>query len=256
MPENTLESFQWSWELGVTPEADLRTTSDRVIVCFHDADLARVASNIDDSRKKLGVEKLPLSEVRLLEVGSFRGERFAGQRIPTLASVLTEMRGRPERLLYLDIKTAQNEPLVELIREYGVERQVIFTTTHHRLIRDWKRRVPESLTLLWNGGSEAELAKKLGAVRDADFEGITHLQIHVHVGDLAAAEPFTPSSRFLRSVGDELKSRGIVFQVLPWECSDQRAYEKLLELGADSFATDYPEVTLRAIRNFRKRSAP
>jgi glycerophosphoryl diester phosphodiesterase len=253
-PENTLESFLWSWEIGVTPEADLRTTSDGVIVCFHDADFARVVSNIDENRKKLGVEKLPLSEVRLLEVGSFRGEQFAGQRIPTLESVLAEMRDRPERLLYLDIKTAQNEPLVKLIRKYGVERQVIFTTTHHRLIRDWKRRVPESLTLLWNGGSEAELTEKLTAVRDADFDGITHLQIHVHVGDLAADEPFTPSSQFLRIVGEELKSRGIVFQALPWECSDQRAYEKLLELGAESFATDYPETTLKAVKEFRKRS--
>jgi glycerophosphoryl diester phosphodiesterase len=225
-----------------------------VIVCLHDADFARVVSNIDEGRKKLGVEKLPLPEVQSLEVGSFRGEQYAGQRIPTLESVLDEMRERPERPLYLDIKTAQNEPLVKLIREYGVERQVTFTTTHHRLIRDWKRCVPESLTLLWNGGSEAELMKKLADVREANFDGITHLQIHVHVGDLTAEEPFTPSSRFLRAVGEELKSRGIVFQVLPWECSDQRAYEKLLELGAESFATDYPEVTLRAVNAFHKRT--
>jgi glycerophosphoryl diester phosphodiesterase len=255
-PENTLESFQWSWNLGVTPEADLRTTSDGTIVSFHDANLARVVSNIDETRKQLSIEKLPLSEVQLLEVGSFRGEEFAGQHVPTLASVLAEMRDRPERLLYLDIKTAQLEPLISLIREYGVERQVIFTTTHHRLIRDWKRRVPESLTLLWNGGSEAELETKLAAVRKTDFEGITHLQIHVHVGDLASDEPFMPRSGFLQALGQELKSRGIVFQVLPWECSDPRAYEKLLELGAESFATDYPEITLRAVKEFRNRKEP
>jgi hypothetical protein len=58
----------------------------------------------------------------------------------------------------------------------------------------------------------------------------------------------------LRSLGKELKSRGIVFQVLPWECADQRAYEKLLALGAESFATDYPEVTLNAARSFREKS--
>jgi hypothetical protein len=168
--------------------------------------------------------------------------------------VLAEMRGRPERLLYLDIKTAKSEPLIALIDEYGVRRQVIFATTHHRLIRDWKQLLPESLALLWNGGSEAALTKKLAAVRETGFDGLTHLQIHVHVGDLVAAEPFTPSSQFLRTLGSELKSRGIVFQVLPWECSDQRAYEKLLELGAESFATDYPEVTLRAVKNYRERS--
>jgi hypothetical protein len=41
--------------------------------------------------------------------------------------------------------------------------------------------------------------------------------------------------------------------VLPWECSDQKAYEKLLALGAESFATDYPEVTLAAVRNYQKQ---
>jgi glycerophosphoryl diester phosphodiesterase len=253
-PENTLESFKWSWNLGVTPEADLRTTKDGTIVCFHDADLARVVSNVDEGRRKLGVEELPVADVRTLEVGSFRGQQFVGQRIPTLASVLAEMRSRPERLLYLDIKTAELDPLIALIREHGVERQVIFTTTHHRLIRDWKKRVPESLTLLWNGGSEAALTQKMDAVRSTAFDGVTHLQIHVRVGDLDSAEPFTPRSEFLRTLGQELKSRGIVFQVLPWECSDQRSYEKLLELGAESFATDYPEVTLRAVRSFRRQS--
>jgi hypothetical protein len=109
------------------------------------------------------------------------------------------------------------------------------------------------MTLLWNGGSEAELTKKIAAVRNTGFEGITHLQVHVRVGDLSSDEPFMPRSEFVRSLGSELKSRGVVFQVLPWECSDQRAYEKLLALGVESFATDYPEVTLRAVRNVRAR---
>jgi glycerophosphoryl diester phosphodiesterase len=253
MPENTQESFEWAWQLGVTPEADLRTTQDGVIVCFHDADLSRVVSNVAASRKKTTIEKLPLAEVEKLEVGAFRGPQFAGQRVPRVASVLAAMHGRPERLLYLDIKTADLDKLVELIHDYQVERQVIFTTTKHNLIQDWKQRVPESLTLLWNGGTEAELARKLEDVRKTGFDGVTHFQIHVHVGDLDAAEPFDPSSQFLRNLGDELKGRGIVFQVLPWECADPRAYEKLLELGAESFATDYPEVTLKAVRDFHAK---
>jgi glycerophosphoryl diester phosphodiesterase len=254
-PENTLESFQWSWNLGVTPEADLRTTRDGVIVCYHDADLRRVVSNAGQSAKTARIEDLLLKEVQNLEVGSFRGRQFNGQRVPTLANVLTEMRGRPNRLLYLDIKTAELRQLVNLIREHGVERQVIFTTTHHHLIEDWKKRAPESLTLLWNGGSEPALVKKLASVRKTGFAGVTHLQIHVRIGDLTAEDPFMPRSAFLRSLGEELQSRGIVFQVLPWESSDPRVYEKLLALGVDSFATDYPEVTLKAVQSFRQKNA-
>jgi glycerophosphoryl diester phosphodiesterase len=253
-PENTLEAFEQSWRISVTPEADLRTTKDGAIVCFHDANLERVVSNPPENAAEIGIEDLTLAEVERLEVGSFRGKQYAGQRVPTLQRVFAAMRGRPERLLYLDIKTADLDHLVSLIREYGVASQVIFTTTHHHLISDWRKRVPESLTLLWNGGSEAELAKKLAAVREIEFEGITHLQIHVRVGDVASDEPFVPSSAFLRKTGKELKARGIVFQTLPWECSDRRAYVKLLELGVESFATDYPEVTLDAVAEFRERN--
>ena len=162
------------------------------------------------------------------------------------------MKGRPERLLYLDIKEVDLDQLVGLIRKHDVGSQVIFTTKYHQLIRDWKKRVPESLTLLWNGGSEKVLTERLDAVRKAAFDGITHLQIHVKVGDLASDEPFMPSVAFLERTRDELKSRGIVFQVLPWKCSEPRAYARLLELGAQSFATDYPEITLEVVRKHRK----
>lgn len=250
-PENTLESFEYAWSLGVTPEADLRISRDGTIVCFHDKDLARAVSNADADTSTQGVEQLTDEQIAQLEVGSFRGEQYRGQRIPPLAEVFSAMQGRSERWLYLDIKTAPLDRLVELIKEHDVAAQVILATTHHRQIREWKQRVPDSMTLLWNGGSEEELTRKLDAVRREGFAGITHLQIHVRVGDLESDEPFTPSSRFLRQVGEELRQRGIVFQTLPWECADPRAYAKLLELGVESFATDYPEVSVAAVKNAR-----
>src|SRR4051812_11611391 len=79
LPENTLESFQWAWDHGVTPESDLRLSKDGHIVCFHDPNFARVPTNADQATKKLGVEKLTLAELQKLDVGSFRGEKFAGE---------------------------------------------------------------------------------------------------------------------------------------------------------------------------------
>lgn len=255
-PENTLEAFESMWNIGVTPEADLRTTKDGVIVCFHDADFRRVVGNVDKAKQGQGVEDLTADEVKQLEVGSFRGQQYAGQRVPTLADLFAAMQGHPDRLVYLDIKT-ENVDLDQLQKQVvdaGLQQQIIFTTKHHDLIRKWKQRVPESLTLIWNGGTEAEIKKRLDDIRAKDFEGLTHLQIHVKViGDPADAEPFVPSIAFLESVRDELKERGIVFQVLPWENADPAVYERLLELGAESFATDYPDVTVDAVKKFKSR---
>ena len=256
MPENTLESFQAMWDVGVTPEADLRTAKDGVIVCFHDADFRRVVGNVPKEKQGQGVENLTADEVKKLEVGSFRGQQYAGQRIPTLAELFAAMQGHPDRLVNLDIKT-ENVDLDQLQKQVvdaGLQKQIIFTTKHHDLIRQWKKRVPESLSLIWNGGTEAELEKRLAAIRAKDFEGLTHLQIHVKViGDPADAEPFVPSIAFLEKTRDELKERGIVFQVLPWENADPAVYRRLLELGAESFATDYPQVTVEAVREFQAK---
>jgi glycerophosphoryl diester phosphodiesterase len=253
-PENTLESFEWSWKHGVTPESDLRTTKDGTIVCFHDPNFKRVPYKLDDVLKESSVEKLSLVDVQKLDVGSFRALQFAGQHIPTLASVFAEMHGHPERLLYIDIKSVKLDQLEALVRDQKVEQQIIFTSEHPRLIRDWKKLVPESHTLLWNRGTEEQLAKKMADLRKTKFAGITHLQIHVQVGDLNSDEPFTPSSAFLRKLGKELKSHGIVFQTFSAECKDQKVLEKLLALGVESFATDYPEVTLAAVRSYRQKS--
>jgi glycerophosphoryl diester phosphodiesterase len=255
LPENTLETFRWSWDRQLTPEADLRTTQDGVIVCFHDANLKRVVRNANGDPAGDAIEKRTVSDIETFDVGTFRGREFAGQRVPMLASVLDEMKGHPDRLLYIDIKTARLPALARLVKEHGVERQVIFTTPDHALIRKWKKQIPKSMTLLWNGGKETELKERMAVLRKANFEGITHLQVHVRVGDLNSDEPFTPSSDFIQSLGTELEGRGIVFQVLPWECKEQAAYERLLELGVDSFATDYPEVTLSAVQSFREKRA-
>ncbi len=254
LPENTLESFEWSWQHGLTPEADLRMTKDGVIVCFHDANFKRVPYKIDDELKKSSVEKSTLAELQKLDVGSFRGPHFAGERIPTLESVFTKMEGHPDRLLYLDIKSIDLKQLEAHVRKHKLEQQVIFTSENHKLLRAWKKLVPESKTLLWNRGTEQELEKKLSDLRRSKYAGITHLQIHVKVGDLNSNEPFMPSSGFLRNLGKELQFNDIVFQTFSAECKDEQAFEKLLALGVQSFATDYPEVTLNAVRHFRETS--
>ena len=252
LPENTLESFATCWRVHVTPEADLQTTKDGTIVCFHDSTLKRVVSNVKGDDRNLRISDLTLAEVRKLEVGSFRGEQYQGQRVPTLAKVFDAMKGRPNRLIYLDIKHIELDDLVTLVQEFHVESQVIFATSQHNLLIEWKKRLPGSQTLLWNGGSQGTIARKLRSARQRGFEGITHLQVHVRAGDPDGDRPFAPPTQFLQATRDELKSHGIVFQVYVVNCSDYRVYLRLLDLGINSIATDYPQVTLEAMRAFRR----
>lgn len=250
LPENTLETYQAAWQWGVVPEADVRVSKDGVICAFHDENFARLAKGIRPEWRNKRVADLTWEELRQIDVGAYAGERYAGQRIARIDDALAAMAGRPDRGMYLDVKDVPLKELARLVKKHHVEKQVIFTTSRHAMIRRWKRIVPESQTLLWMGGSEEQLARKLEAISAADFEGITTLQIHVRLQPPGSAEPFRPSPRFLRDVGRTLRARHITYQAMPWGTTDAKVYHALLDLGVESFASDHPRITQQAVKRY------
>ncbi|CAA9357878.1 MAG: Glycerophosphoryl diester phosphodiesterase, partial [uncultured Chloroflexia bacterium] len=253
-PENTLESFMATWELGAVPEADLRTTSDGVIVTFHDQTLARVVKGLRPDLREKGVQDITFEELALLNVGSWRGEKFRGQHACSVAEIFTLMRGRPDRVLYMDIKDVQLPELADLVQVFDVVEQVILAAPDEHLLRDWKSLVPQGQTLLWMGilwnGDEETLSHRLERLREEGFAGITQLQIHVEAIPSDHGWQFKPSLELLSQTARALKSSGVLFQSLPWECADAEVYRTLLGAGVQSFASDYPEVALGVLREW------
>lgn len=252
-PENTLEAFELGWKLGTVPEADIRTTKDGVIVTFHDADFSRVVRGASEELKKKKVQDVTWEELAKLDVGSWRGDSFHGHRVRTASEVFALMTGKPDRHLYLDIKTVDLKKLADEVRAAKVEKQVILASTKYDVIREWKRLVPESDTLLWMGGTEEALAKRFADLRKTDFADVTQLQIHIRLkenADLAKPDPFTLPDQFLIDAGKELRQHKILYQTLPWATQDPAVYHKLLDLGVASFATDHPDVMQKTLRDY------
>ena len=256
--ENTPEAFQLGWKLNCIPEADIRQTKDGVIVAFHDANFARVVKGIEPALAKKGVADISFAELQKLDVGSWKGEQFAGRRVSRMTDIFALMKGKPERRLYLDYKKADLKQLAREIQEYGVGKQVIFATTSYPTLREWKKLLPDSATLLWMGGTDEKLTQRFEEIRKTNFADITQVQIHVHLKKPAAeikrddVNPFQESDAFLRDRGNELRQHGILFQSLPWGGSTEAIYWKLLDLGVMSCATDHPEVTWAAMKKYYK----
>jgi len=248
-PENTLESFELGWKIGTIPEADVWQTSDGIMFAFHDSTLDRQVVDLPSRLSGVSLKDLAWRDIASLDAGAYRGSEFKGQKIPEMAAVFEVMRGKPERLLYMDVRNASLDRLAELARKSGVLEQTILASTDYGVIREWKRVAPESSTLLWMGAPEEKLRERMAELREAGFEALTQLQIHVHVGDLGADEPLKPSPEFLKSVGEEIKPRGILFQVLIIGTDTVEAYHRLMDLGVESFATDDPEVALLALKD-------
>jgi glycerophosphoryl diester phosphodiesterase len=222
-----------------------------VIVAFHDANFKRVVKGASPELQKKGVVDVTFAELSRLDVGAWKGEGFADRRVSKISEVFELMRGKPERRLYLDIKNVDLKRLAALVREQDVGGQVILASTVYDVIREWKRLVPEGQTLHWMGGTEAELTKRLEVLRAAEFKDITQLQVHVRLNtNSASAEPFTLPRSFLRAVGEELRRHEILYQSLPWDVAEPKVYWQLLDLGVMSFATDHPDITLKAVRDY------
>ncbi len=253
-PENTLEAFELGWQLGTYPESDLRTTKDGVIVAFHDDNFARVVKGISSEMARKGVADVTFAELSRLDVGAWKGDQFTDRRVSKTTDVFARMKGRPARHLYLDIKNVDLKQLAGEVKSFGVERQVVLASPRHEIIREWKALMPESDTLLWMGGTEESKRKQIEALRQANFAGITQLQAHVRfpgdAKDVKPGEPFSPSRGFLIGLSQELAGRGILFQTLPYGATNAATYWQLLDLGLASFATDHPDVTLKAVRDY------
>lgn len=247
-PENTLESFRLAWKMGAVPEADVRASRDGVLVAFHDENFKRLVKDAPASLQSKRAEDLSWAELSQLDVGEYVGPQFAGQRIARIEDVFADMTGKPARRLYLDIKKVDLAVLAAMASRHAVGKQLILASPNHDLICEWKRACPESGTLLWIGGTPAQIQQRFAAAKARGFECLTQLQIHATAGDPAAAEPFSPPSEFLRQVGRELAPRGILFQSYVMGRDEPWAFTRLMDLGVQSFATDDPETALKVAR--------
>ncbi len=123
-PENTLAALEAAIEHGASrAEIDVRTSRDGVLVLMHDATVDRTTDGTGR------VEQFDVAELARLDAGSWFGDGFADQGVPTLRRALEVMKGRihPD----LDLKAAEPEAVVTLLRDLEmVEGSTVFA-------RDW-----------------------------------------------------------------------------------------------------------------------
>src|SRR5262245_12487105 len=146
-PENTLSSFASALEVGAeVVEFYVQLTRDGHVVVIHDALLDRTT----DARGS--VRQLALQEIRAVSAGypARFGDRFRGERIPTLAEALGFLRERSKAMIEIktDSVTADGEGgvealTVEEIRRAGMEKDVVLSSFDRRARLRCRTAAPE-----------------------------------------------------------------------------------------------------------------
>jgi glycerophosphoryl diester phosphodiesterase len=216
-PENTHAAFAAALETGVDAiELDCQLSADGELVVIHDETLDRTT----DGHGPVGDRTW--AELARLDAGAWRGERFRGERIPRLAGVLAQVRGRAR--LNVEIKSARDlgmvEPRLATLVGAGDADRVLFSSFHPAALRRLRAEAPwAALGVLWDRGSAEDalaLAGEVGACC------------------LVPGWPLVD-----RALVEAARGRGL--GVWAWTVNAAEEMRRLAALGVDALFSDYPE---------------
>lgn len=225
-PENTLAAFRLAWEQGADAiEGDFQLSKDGHIVCIHDEDLKRTAGT------KRDVAEMTLSELRRLEVGSWKDRRFHGERIPTLGEVLAVVPNGKQ--LFLEVKCGPEilPPLRLALRETRLKAdQIVIISFDPAVIRECRKAFPRvkahwltKYRRVFGRGWDPSTAKVLEILKQTGASGLD-----------TKADPDRVTPAFVQ----RLRNEGLEFHC--WTVNTPALARHFRALGVDSITTDRP----------------
>ncbi|WP_416370454.1 glycerophosphodiester phosphodiesterase [Streptomyces sp. PR69] len=241
-PENTLAAVDAAAYMGFDwVENDVQRTRDGVLVVIHDDSLART-TDVEQrfpERSPWKVGDFTAAEIATLDAGSWFGEEWAGQRVPTLTQYLDRVEHNGQKLL-LEIKKPELYPGIEhdTLRVLGEEGWLDRGHVRHRLV------------------VQSFGADTVRAVHHARPDVITGFLGKPPVADLPAYAEFTdqinPSHTSLTAdyVAEVHRLKGPhnkPLRVSTWTVNDAEGAIRVRDFGVDGIITNKPDVVRDAI---------
>jgi len=253
VPENTLAAFRHAWKCpGAVPETDVCRTQDGVFVCMHD-DTPKRTTNAPEAFQNKPISEIPFAELRTWDAGGWFNAQYAGEKVPTLREIFEEMKGHPDREIYLDLKDIDLGQLLALIDEYGLRDKVIFVHGDPKMCVTLSELYPGARTMTWLSGSPERIKQRFEELAKTGFKGISQLQLHLKTLGTPAptsATLGTPSPNsaeiqyvfdadYLRYAREKTAAAGVELQLRPFDFH-KKSLDKLLALGIRWYVTDAP----------------
>ena len=220
VPENTLAAYKNAIKNGVDfVEIDLRTTKDSALVIMHDATVDRMTNG------KGKISDLSYADLRKLKIIDKRKDSTKTYPVPTFEEVLQTCRNKIN--IYLDFKDAGVQQSYDLIKKYGMQKQVIVYINSPLQYEQWRRMVPSMPVMLSlpdsiKDGSALKtfLAKYPLELLDGDYSDYTK---EIVKAATAAGKVVWPDIQ---------------------SADENRNWDKALELGFKGLQTDHPKALI------------
>jgi glycerophosphoryl diester phosphodiesterase len=226
-PENTLASVRQAISDGADwVEIDVQESSDGQVVVIHDSDFMKLAGN------PLKVWDGDLAEIQGIDIGSWFGKEFAGERVPTLQQVLEEIRGHSKlviELKYYGHDEMLEQRVVDIVEAAGMSRDIVVMSLKREGIQKVQALRPD-----WASGLLAATA--LGDLTRVDV-------------DFLAVNAGMANPGFIK------RTHAAGKKVLVWTINDATALYKWMSMGVDGVITDEPALA-REVLTERTEMSP
>jgi len=222
-PENTIAAFDKGVEMKADYiELDVQRSKDGELVIIHDTTVDRTT----DGTGRVG--DLTFDELRSLDAGSFKGEQFAGEKIPTFDEVLDRYHGKVGILI--EMKAPELYP--------GIEEAVAQELKERNLDK------PQNNKIILQSFNFESMKKMDALLPEVPIGVLTYSTVHVTdaaLQDFAKyADYFNPSYGLVtKDLVDKVHSLGMEAQ--PWTVRSHEAAQFLIDMEVDGIITDYPD---------------
>ena len=213
-PENTIESFEYSIELGSSYiETDVQLSSNGIPYIFHDDDLKRLFG------KNIIFNSLHSDEIDELIL-------FDKYKIPTLESTLQKF---PDTLFQIDVKTDEVVlPTMEVIKKTNSTDKVCIASFSSKRLKQVHKLYPEICLSMGPFEVIKLLLASFGLYRNKVPGNCLQIPIYQYGIKLV-------TKRFINYI------HSIGLKIHVWTINDEDTMQKLIDLGVDGIITDRPK---------------
>jgi glycerophosphoryl diester phosphodiesterase len=213
-PENTLAAVRQAIKDGADwIEIDVQESVDGEVVVIHDSDFMKLAGI------NLKVWNTTLKQLKEIDVGSWFAPEFSAERVPTLAEVLKEARGKAHVLIelkYYGHDQQLEQRVVDIVENTNMVNDVAIMSLKPDAIKKFRELRPDWIT---------------GLLLSTAIGNIAKLEV-----DFLAVNMASATQGFIRQV------RSVGKQVFVWTVNDQVSMSRMMSLGVDGIITDEPQL--------------
>ncbi|OHX48081.1 glycerophosphodiester phosphodiesterase family protein [Cytobacillus pseudoceanisediminis] len=222
-PENTVAGFDLAVDMKADYiEIDVQRSKDGELVVIHDTSVDRTT----DGTGKVG--DLTFNYLRSLDAGSWKGEQFAGEPIPTFEEILDRYHGKVGILIELkapELYPGIEEQVADKIKERNLDKpqneKIIIQSFNFESMKTMDQLLPN-----------VPIGVLTSNRADTTAEALQEFS--------AYADWFNPSYGIVtKELVNQVHSLGM--QIGSWTVRSQDAADFLFEMDVDAIITDYPD---------------